>query len=83
MSSLAMVPGVLILAVISSPAPAPTPGTGAHCRRSVLEQHLTPALLQPIWAAPLLVSPSQPEPPCMEDLPLFNYQAALPLLTNE
>jgi hypothetical protein len=58
-------------------------GTGAHCRHSVLEQHLTPALLQPIWAAPLLVLPFQQEPPCTQDLPLFNYPPALPLLTNE
>jgi hypothetical protein len=29
------------------------------------------------------VLPFQPEPPCMHVLPLFNYQAALPLLINE
>jgi hypothetical protein len=31
----------------------------------------------------LLVLPFQPEPSCMEDLPLFNYPPALAWLTND
>jgi len=78
-----MAHGVLMMAALSSPTPAPTPVDGVECRHSVQVQRLQPALLQPISLVPLLVSSSPPVPPCKGDLLPFNYLAALPLLTNE
>jgi hypothetical protein len=75
--------GVLMMAVMSSPTPLPTPVDGAHCRRSVQEQRLEPALLQPISLVPLLVLSSLPVPPCKGGLLPFNYLAALPLPIDE
>lgn len=76
-------PGVLILAALSSPVQVSTLVDGAQCKHWGQEQHLQPVLLRSIWAEHLPVSSSQPVPSCTGDLVPFNYLPALPLPTNE